>query len=130
MPVSFWNASSEGRAPVSSFASMYSGQFDQLSAFSVSERSSAAAALGAAPSDSAPPAPHAAAATATPVRPAAWSTRRREREERARPAISRAAEDGVRFMVGVSLGAAVHVMGSQASLLPEDKPDEPGVAEP
>lgn len=57
MPVFFWKASSVGRDLPSSLVSMYSVQFDQLTTFSVSDMSCAAAAVlaGATVPDAPPP---------------------------------------------------------------------------
>src|SRR6478752_2824656 len=79
MPDCFWKASRVGRDLPSSVVSMYSVQFDQLTSFSVSERSCAAAAVLAGAADPVPPPvlgflpdePHAArkAAAPTPAAP-------------------------------------------------------------
>src|SRR5512139_3165757 len=80
MPVFFLKASSDGRACVLSSTSMYSGQLDQLTTFSVSDRSWAALAVGVEvpvpPLVFLPSLPHAARAAAAP-RPAAPTTNER-----------------------------------------------------
>src|SRR3954454_16118588 len=95
MPVFFWKASSVGRDLPSSLVSMYSVQFDQLTTFSVSERSWAAAAvLAAAVVPDAPPEvvgflpdePHAARNAAAPTPAAPIMAERRDTRPRANAA--------------------------------------------
>ncbi len=83
MPVFFWNASSVGWAWVLSSTSMYSGQFDQFTTFSVSERSFAAWSDGLM-TVAVPLVPHEASAAATPKAPTELSSVRRLSMPRAR----------------------------------------------
>ena len=109
MPLCFWNASRLGRDLPSSLVSMYSVQFDQLTTFSVSDMSFAAAAVFAAAVPDAPPVeaflpeePQAARKAAAPTPAAPIMAERRLTSPRMRAA----------RRIGLSLSKEFSFMGS------------------
>src|SRR6476661_2456090 len=100
MPVCLVKASIVGRRWVLSSTSMYSGQFDQLTTLSVSDRSvGAALAVGVPPPAAARPLEPQAASAATAATPAALLIRvRRETSPRASAAVSSGGRGFCSFM--------------------------------
>src|SRR3954449_9101899 len=118
MPVFAVKASRVGRFFVSSSTSMYSGQFDQLTFFSVALRSFAAWSLGAT-FWFVPAVPHAARPAATAAPPTPCSSVRRDTSPR-----SRAGEmvPGVGSVMGArsSFVSSVVLAGSRGAIGAED----------
>ena len=105
MPVAFVKASSVGIEPASSSRSMYSGQLDQLTTFSVSDRSCAAAralagAEAPAPGVAVPSVPQAASALPRATAPAPRKKVRRVSVPRS----SGTERGGMRSMCGLPEG--------------------------